>query len=424
MIDPNTLTQLVTQEIQNSIRKEIDTIVQQTDWIKELESQIVSRVQHNITSRLSDISTVPDLVKTVQQSVSQLFASGQVPGIADYVDNNDIQIGIKQAVDILVTNTVNELQNDPNWVKQIQDSINHLMVHSLREDLSKIDIKQEMSTIIFENKEVIGRIFKKDFSTLGIKDTSSHNQLTVMDGAVVVENELFANDMTIERTAEFKGDLIVSGDLALLGTINVDNASWNELSEHISDITFKKVQQDFEQGTLDKITQLAKEGIDITDVSVDGELLIQDGTLASTVHKSNITQLGELESLKVKNTLVASKGRLGINTQNPSDTFNLWDDEVSVSIGKHSDNTAYIGTEKNQDLVLGTNRQKRLTVGKNGGVWVDKLTVGTNNVSFEGSVPNYSGTKGDIVFNKNCGPGKPFAWICLGNFKWQELNAG
>ena len=82
MLDPNALSQLVQQEIQASIQKEVDAIVKQTDWIAELERQIVAHVQDRITARFSNISTVPDLVSTVESSVQTLFEKGYVPDIS------------------------------------------------------------------------------------------------------------------------------------------------------------------------------------------------------------------------------------------------------------------------------------------------------------------------------------------------------
>lgn len=346
--------------------------------------------------------------------LNQLIESG----IKDTIQQN-----INTAIEKIVEQKIKDLQQSSDWIEQLQNSVHRSMVQVLQQTLSTIDIKQEIATTIFENKETIGNVFKKDFSTLGIKDTASHNQLTVMDGAVVVESEFYTNDLTSERSANFKGECIINGDLVLNGTVNVDNASWNELSEHISSITLKQVRQDFEQGTLDKITQLAYKGIDAENVSINGELLIAGSSLANTITESNLQHLGDLEKLSVKNTLVAQRGRLGINTESPTDTLSIWDEEVNIIAGKHSKNTAFIGTNKDQDLVIGTNKQKQLTVNADGGVTVDSLTVGKNKLTFANSVPNYSGTKGDMVFNRDIKPGQPFAWVCLGTFRWQGLHA-
>ena len=339
-------------------------------------------------------------------------------GIKDTIQQN-----INNAVEKMVVDMIEDLQQSPEWIEQLQNTVNQSMVHVLQKTLSGIDLKQEITQSVFENKELIANIFKKDFSTLGIKDASSHTQLTVMDGAVVVENELYTNDFTAERTAKFKGDCVINGDLVLNGTVNVDNASWNELASSIGDTAYQRVAQDFQEGVLERIAQLATEGIDIGSASVNGKLLVRGTELASTITESNLQQVGELKNLVVENTLVAQRGRLGINTENPTDTLSIWDEEVNIVAGKHSKNTAFVGTSKDQDLVIGTNKQKQLIVNADGGVTVDSLTVGKNKLTFANSVPNYSGTKGDMVFNRDIKPGQPFAWVCLGTFRWQGLHA-
>jgi hypothetical protein len=117
------------------------------------------------------------------------------------------------------------------------------------------------------------------------------------------------------------------------------------------------------------------------------------------------------------------KNRLGINTQDPDSALSVWDEEVNVNAGKFSKNTGFIGTGRKQNLVLGTNRQNHLEIDADGLTTVQRLRVGRNNIAWGTEVPNYSGTKGDIVFNLNVGPDTPFAWACLGAFRWQSLKA-
>ena len=38
-------------------------------------------------------------------------------------------------------------------------------------------------------------------------------------------------------------------------------------------------------------------------------------------------------------------------------------------------------------------------------------------------ISEYPGAKGDLVFNTNYKQDAPFAWICLGAFRWSELKS-
>ena len=416
MLDHNALSQLVQQEIQTSVQREVDAVVKQTDWIAELERQIVNHVQDRITARFSNIATVPDLVSTVEHSVETLFENGFVPDIKDFVKEKTIRKSIDIAVENFVTQALDNLIVDPEWVNKIQNLVNQTMVDKLKHSINSVDVNQTLTDIVLENQDTLVNTLKKDFATQGIKDQADDLQLTVMNGAVVVENELYTNDLHVERNSHLKGDLSVDGDLAIKGRVNVDNASWQELAGYIGDKTYTRVKNDFENSVVDSVFDRARQGIEFDSVIVNGEHLLADNTLASSIKKSSLTQVGKLENLSVQ-------GRIGINTDTPTDALSVWDEEVSIGAGKHSENTGYLGTVKNQNLVIGTNRQRQLVINKDGGVWVDKLTVGKNNIGHERSVPNYSGTKGDIVFNIDYKSGEPFAWICLGNYRWQELRS-
>mgnify|MGYP000277120033 CR=1 FL=1 len=416
MLDPNALSQLVQQEIQTSVQQEVDAIVKQTDWIAELERQIITHVQDRITARFSNIATLPDLVGTVEKSVETLFERGFVPDISEFVKPKSVQKSVDIAVENFVTDTLNNLTVDPQWIDKIQNLVNQTMVDKLKQSINSVDVNQTLTDIVLDNRDTLVNTFKEDFSTVGIKDQSNHLQLTVMDGAVVVEHELYTTDLNVENNTHLKGDLLVNGDLAIKGRVNIDNASWQELADNIGEKTYTRVKRDFEDHVVDSVFNRAKQGFEFENVIVNGEHLVADGTLASSITKSNLTQVGKLKNLSVQ-------GRIGINTESPTDALCVWDEEVSIVAGKHSENTGYIGTVKNQDLVIGTNRQRQIVVNKDGGVKVDKLTVGKNNIAHERSVPNYAGTKGDIVFNIDMKPDSPFAWICLGNYRWQELRS-
>jgi hypothetical protein len=416
MIDPNALSQLVQQEIQSSVQREVDSVVKQTNWISELENQIVAHVQDRITARFSNIATVPDLVQTVERSVKTLFENGFVPDIQDFVKEKTIRKSIDIAVENFVTQTLNNLTVDPKWVNKIENLVNQTMVDKLKQSINGVDVNQTLTEIVVDNRQTILAEFADNFVTNGIADTADELQLTVMNDAVVVEQELYTNNLTVEHNSHLKGDLLIDGDLAVKGRVNVDNASWQELAGYIGDKTYARVKNDFEHSVVDSVFDRAKQGIEFENVIVDGEHLLIDGTLSASIKKSGLTQVGKLQNLSVQ-------GRIGINTDTPTDALSVWDEEVSIGAGKHSANTGYLGTVKNQDLVIGTNRQRQLVINKDGGVWVDKLTVGKNNIGHERSVPNYAGTKGDIVFNIDHKLGEPFAWICLGNYRWQELRS-
>ena len=161
----------------------------------------------------------------------------------------------------------------------------------------------------------------------------------------------------------------------------------------------------------------------INNVEVNGAPLVNGNSLGLGIKNSSLESVGTLRSLKVGTTLNADNTRVGINTSSPTAALSIWDNEISVDIGKRSLNTAQIGTTKAQDLVVITNNKEQLKVDKNGTTWINELVLGRNRISHSTEVPGYSGAKGDLVFNTAFVPGGTFAWLCLGAFRWHELKS-
>ena len=116
--------------------------------------------------------------------------------------------------------------------------------------------------------------------------------------------------------------------------------------------------------------------------------------------------------------------RIGINTKNPDMALSIWDEEVSISAGKHKENTAYVGTSRQQGLAIGVNKTPAIEIDATGLTAIKKLQLGIHKVNLGNEVPNYSGTRGDIVFNAVPTIDSPvFAWQCLGGFKWKVIKA-
>jgi hypothetical protein len=124
-----------------------------------------------------------------------------------------------------------------------------------------------------------------------------------------------------------------------------------------------------------------------------------------------------------KNTLNVVNKRIGINTESPEMALSVWDEEISVVIGKNKAKQAYIGTNRDNGVAIGVNRVPQIELEVDGMTTIKKLRVGLHRISHDVQVPGYSGTRGDIVFNSNPGPSNVFAWVCLGGHRWQDLKS-
>ena len=98
-------------------------------------------------------------------------------------------------------------------------------------------------------------------------------------------------------------------------------------------------------------------------------------------------------------------------------------DNYPNSIGKFKQQEAYIGTNRTQGLNIGVNKDAQISIDTTGITAIKKLRVGQHRIVFGTEVPNWSGTRGDLIFNSNPTPNSPFAWVCLGAFKWKTIKA-
>lgn len=339
------------------------------------------------------------------------------------LDPDVIKQMVERVVDENILSVVDSLIQDPVWLEKIERLINQAVVQRTVTKLATTDINSVIYQRVDENLTMVHQQFMKNFSSTGIRDKATGLQLTVMDENVVVENQLVAKDLQIIGNTCIK-------DLTVTGSINTDNRSWNTLAEEIGRRALNSLDQDWQDRLVAQVTQqIQNKGIDFERVNIQGQPLVLGNTLSHNITETNIQKLGQLQDLKVRgeahiyDTVSVVNRRLGINTSTPESALSVWDEEVAVIIGKHQSKQAYMGTSRDQGLVIGINRQPQIEIDVNGLTSIKKLQVGLHKLSHSSQVPGWSGTKGDIVFNANPGSDRTFAWVCLGGHKWQTVKS-
>lgn len=429
MLDNMSLDALIEQQIKLAVEQRVQAVLDQSDWIDQLEQRIVSYAQDRIVGRFANISTVPDLVSTVETSVAQLFEQGRIPDVSNYVDDVKLTNAIDNGIQVLVDSTISNLIVDPVWVDKIEQIVNQNMVHKFSKKISEIDVNSLVLQAIDSGIERWQDRLKKDFRTAGISDLAQQLELTVMDGVVVVERDLAASNLLVNENAQVSGDLVVN-NLIVSGVINTDNQSWNELSHVISQKVLSETTDEWKNTLVDQVLDRAKTvGINFDSVSVGDQPLVVNNTLGSSIVDSHLQSVGTLKTLKVAGvaqfgqTMHVAGRRVGINTQDPEMALAVWDEEVSIIAGKLSKQQAFVGTARLQNLAIGVNRVPQIEIDADGLTTIKQLRVGRHRISHAATVPGYSGTRGDLVLNSDPKPGTPFAWVCLGSFQWQSLHS-
>jgi hypothetical protein len=424
MLDPKAVTKLVEDQIARSVNDQVLEVFATDDWLKPIEAKIIDYTQQRILGKFANSSALPEIVEAVKTSVAELFASGQIPGVDQYIDDATIKQTIDQAVQDNIVTAIKDLGRDPAWLEKIERMINQSMVQRIVAGLSSIDVGGLIRQRVDENMTELDRRVAERLQTPGIQDHAQQPELTVMDENVVVENCLTADRIEVVTSAKIR-------ELTVTGSINTDNRAWQTLSEDISKKTLDRLNTEWRESLVaDVESKIREHGINFNQVQIDGINVISGDTLSRKITNSSLQRVGVLQDLTVSgeahiyNTVSVLNKRLGINTQEPEMALSVWDEEVSILAGKFKDRSAYIGTGRLQNLVLGVNRTPAVEIDVDGVTAVKKLRVGVHRISHGTEVPNYAGTKGDVVFNANPNINdNVFAWQCLGGFKWKIIRA-
>ena len=326
--------------------------------------------------------------------------------------------------------------DDTEVTNLLEKSINQYIEDRFKDDLFINKLSSLVSQAVnsrlerLELTETVDKVVTAKLETYFdsvIDNQATTRQLTITDSYVVNENELITRQLHTTEQAVFDKDITVNGTLILKGKVNTDNESWMELKDSITANVLGEIEtQTKEQLTEDILSLAKKQGIGFDNVLVDGKKLIDDGRLSPKVTHTNITEVGGLTELEVKGfttlnneTLNVLNTRIGINTDKPTMALELWDQEVSMSMGKVSKDTGFIGLAGKGDLHIGINQQGDIKITEDGVVKVNKLRIGRNSVVWSDKVPGQQGLKGDIVFNS--GNDHVTGWRCSGGFNWNKF---
>jgi hypothetical protein len=423
MLNTVEIEQIIQEQINIEVKDYISKTLSSTDWVTSIENKIVQNVQSQILQKLSNIQAVPEIIESIKNSVGDLLEQGKIPGIDQYINAVEVSQAVDLSVEKYINTLVESLGQDPGWVEKIERMINQAVVQRTVAKIASTDINTVIHQRVDENLATVHQKFMKNFTTNGIADQATSLQFTIMDDATVVENRLVAQQLEVVGTTHI-------GDLTVTGSINTDNRSWNNLAEEIGRRTLNKIEADWRNQLVAQVKdEICQHGIDFDTVKIQGEPLIIGNTLTSAVTDTNIQKLGHLRSLNVKgeahiyDTVSVVNHRVGINTSAPESALSIWDEEVSVIIGKYKSKQAYVGTSREQGLTLGVNREPQIEIDITGLTRIKKLQVGLHKISHDVQVPGWSGTRGDMVFNANPGADRVFAWVCLGAHKWQTLKS-
>jgi len=391
-------------ELRNKISEEVIRKIASTELNSVVESLVTQQLTDRITKFNFEATTKQQLDKLVGQLTSQIstgLASAANEKISIEITRQIAATDINAIINNQTANKINTMISGGSFPTQ---SIPHTSVNFKNFAMTGDNIKGG----IIEN-----------FGSTGIEDRSTHVQMTLMDHAVAFEGPVWAPEIKV------KGKLIVDGDLLINGDIAVTSAGFTKLVDYSARQVTENLNSELFQTYSNLIHKnLLETGIDLDSITQGGKEIIKGNQLGYHITDTNIQRLGIVKDLQssgenlLSNTLYITNKRVGVNTIEPSSALTVWDEECEIVAAKRKQDTGYIGTIRNQKLIVGSNNKENIMLGTDGSVQISKLIVNNISISSAPITPNSDGQFGQLMLNENPNPGGFIGWVCLGGTRW------
>ena len=413
------------------VTQQVDSIVE--NLVRGIESRLEKRVEKAVTEFLEQKLDQYDYEKNLNWLASVKLDS-MIAGLE--INKTNIEQRLDAVTDVVVNNINAEcsrLSKD-----KILNHLSNIDVNHVMRELVTAEIGRRMDTVQFPEQSIPAAAINvtglsitgdnvsggiiQNFGSTGIDDRSSRVQMTLIDEGVVVENRMITLGLEVRGTTVLEGDIVINGDVppeSKFYTSIIDNA--------IIGVKNSMDQEFFGDYSTVIFNKIREEGLDLNRITLNGVEIITGNKLNYGIYDTNITRLGMVKDLQtagetyLSEHLYVGKNKVGIGTIEPANSLTVWDQEVELGFGKRLKDTGWIGTPRNQNLVLSANNQDNLTLCADGSVQVRQLTVNKVSIISSPSVPSGSQPKGTVAFNENPSPGQPIGWVSLGNGSWSKF---
>ena len=284
MLNTAELEKLVRDQVATSVNNEIIGLLDSADWLKTVEESIIDYAQQRVVAKFSNDESMAQILATVENSVKTLFENGSITNIKDLVSEDDIQSVINSELNNAIGLYIEKLFDDKEWIANVRNhAVSHLL-RGLEKELRSINVNQT----VLESIEKLFKEYAKTIEFNGIDDRSSVTELTVMNGAVIVEHDFVATNIQAVDSIATE-TLSVQGDLVIKGNVNTDGRAWDNLKTAIE----KRVTANFENTSKDQLVdsvldRAKNSGISFDQVKIDGKLLVADNALSSAITSSSL----------------------------------------------------------------------------------------------------------------------------------------
>lgn len=402
------------ESIVNTIVENVQTRVsdQITNIVKsELKSQLES---FDYTTLINDVANEKVTEKIAELEFDAEAVQRQIAAATQVVVNN-INKQSDENIGALISQKVNSIDFGEQLSRSLTTVINTKLTSFNFPPASIPPSGIKLDDLVITGDHIKGGIIE-NFSSTGIDDRATNCVVTILDAAVVVENNLVTMDLTVQGNLDVKGQIPPDSEFFKNLTVSVSSKVKSDLNEDFftdySDIIFTKIKRD---------------GLDLSKITVNENVVIEGNRLGMGITESNLQKLGLLKELQVSGetaiagTFYVGNKRVGVNTLEPSAALAVWDAEIEITASKLRENVGMITTPRSQTLVLGSNRNQNIVLNTDGSAQIDDLRVGSMKITSSEVPPSFTSTKGHVVFNANPNPGGPLGWVCLGAANWANF---
>ena len=414
------------------VTQKVDSIVE--DLVRGIESRLAGRVEKAVTDFLNT-----QLASYDYEAKINWLASLKLDTMISQLEINksSVEKRLDSVADIVIKNV--EAECKTLATSHVRNRLfNEIDVNQVVRDLVSAEILKRMTTTQFPEHSIPGAAINpaglqlkgdninggiiQNFSSSGIEDKSSSVQMTLLDEAVVIENKIIAMGLNIQGTTVLDGDLVINGDVpahSKFYTSIIDNAV-----EGVKNSMDEAFFGDYSTVIFEKIKT---EGLDLNRITLNGTEVIVGNKLNYGIVDTNIQRVGQIKDLQtagetlLSETLYVGKDKVGIGTIEPGHSLTVWDQEVELGFGKRLKDTGWIGTPRNQNLIISANNQDNLVIAADGSVQVKQLTVNKISIISSAQTPTDIRPKATVAFNENPAPGQPIGWVSLGNGSWSSF---
>lgn len=414
------------------ISKQVDTIVD--GLVRQIQSKLDSQIEALVTTKLESALAAIDFEQKLNWLAS-IKLDSLIAGMD--IDKKVVMDRISQVSDTVVDSITNEART------MALTSVRNRMFNEI--DTSRVireaaadEIRRNIQTFAFPAASIPSEAIQTDglkisaanlkggvisnFSSTGIEDKSTKVQMTLLDQAVVIENQIVSMGLNVKGTTVLEGDLIING------SVPERSEFFKKLVADISAATRDNLNTELFEGYSNVIFEnIRKEGLDLNRITINGAEVIKGNQLNYGIVDSNLKKIGILDDLQVSGdtllaqTLAVMKNRVGINTKDPGHALSVWDQEVEIGFGKRERDTAWINTPRGQQLIIGVGKHDNLIVDNDGLVKVKSLDIGSVRFITSDTVPNYEAPPGVIAWNSNPTSGSSIGWVSLGGTAWSRF---